>query len=180
MGRKGKTKSDYSGAGRGAGRQQQSWGALCTVCGCERWDYDTEYQKLLDKAKAQRDEAAYRLDTATMEYTKAAIEHDRCQKTFFEAVRARPRLPADGGGGDGMELDGQWEPLLATLSVEQFYERARGSSTQRRRPGPYSSSDHAKQERGRMAAGSGQRVAEEKTGEGKAGGAESSAAGGQQ
>ena len=195
---KGKTKSDYSGAERGAGRQQQPGGASSTVCGSGRWDYDEEYQKLLDEAGAQ-------LAKARTEYAKAATEYARCRRTYSEAVRARPRPPADedsekqqennhgeggfpdddGGGGDGMELDGQWEPLRATLAVVQklLADEARGSSTKKRLPGPYSSSDHAKQEQdesgelaGRME--SGQRGADEKS-EGKAGGAEGAAAGGQ-
>jgi len=161
-----------------------------------------KYQKLLDEAKAQ-------LIAAKDEHAKAEIEHDRCTKTYSEAVRAGPQPPAatatekqkennpgesilidnDGGGGDGMELDGQWEPLLATLSVEQkrLYEGARESAAKRRRPGSYSSSERAKQELGAtkklaslMAADSGQRVADGKAGEGQAGGAEGAAAGGQQ
>ena len=184
----GKTKSDSSDAERGAGHQQQFRRASSTVWESGRWDYDEEYHKLLDEAGAQ-------LARARTEYAKAATEYARCRRTYSEAVRARPRPPADkdsgegdfpagdGGDGDVMEQHGQWEPLRATLAVVQklLADEARGSTTKRRLGWPMElEQDESEERASRMAAGSGQRAADEEAGEGKTGGGEGAAAGGQQ
>ena len=125
MGWKGKTKLDSS-AERGAGRKASS-----TVGGRGRWDYDADYQKLLDEARALQDEARAQLAEAREEYTSAAIEYDRCKQTYSDAVRARSLLEDYGGGGNGMELDERRDGATGVEQDGSSWARAIG----RERPG---------------------------------------------